>query len=115
MRILLIGGTRFIGRHVVQSALSSGHDVTIFHRGRTGADLFPDVQHLIGDRDTDLSALAVGSWDATVDTCAYFPRQVQELADALGERAGHYELVSSVSAYADGVPRGFREDAPLAQ
>ncbi len=65
MRILLIGGTRFIGRHVVESALSSGHEVTIFHRGRTGADLFPDAEHRLGDRDSDLSALADGSWDAT--------------------------------------------------
>lgn len=115
MRILLIGGTRFIGRHVVESALAQGHDVTIFHRGHTGADLFPDVERRIGDRDSDLSALTDGSWDATVDTCAYFPRQVHELADTLGDRAGHYQIVSSVSAYADGVTRGFREDAALAQ
>ena len=115
MRILLIGGTRFIGRHVVESALAAGHDVTIFHRGKTGDDLFPDVEHRIGDRNSDLSALADGSWDATVDTCAYVPRQVQELADVLGDRAGHYQLVSSVSAYASPAPRGYREDAPLAE
>jgi 2'-hydroxyisoflavone reductase len=115
MRILLIGGTRFIGRHVVESALAAGHDVTIFHRGKTGGELFPDVEHRIGDRNTDLSSLADGRWDATVDTCAYVPRQVHELAEALGERAGHYELVSSVSAYASPPLRGFREDAPLAQ
>jgi len=114
MRILLIGGTRFIGRHVVVSALAAGHDVTLFHRGRTGADLFPDVDHLIGDRNSDLSALSQGSWDATVDTCAYFPRQVHELATVLGDRGGHYELVSSVSAYASPASRGYREDAPLA-
>jgi 2'-hydroxyisoflavone reductase len=115
MRILLIGGTRFIGRHVVESALAAGHDVTIFHRGRTGADLFPDVEHRIGDRDSDLSALADGRWDATVDTCAYVPRQVHELADALGDRAGHYQMVSSVSAYASPSSRGYHEDAPLAE
>lgn len=115
MRILLIGGTRFIGRHVVESALAAGHDVTIFHRGKTGAELFPDVEHRIGDRNSDLSALSQGSWDATVDTCAYFPAQVHTLADALGDRAGHYEIVSSVSAYASPATRGYREDAPLAQ
>jgi 2'-hydroxyisoflavone reductase len=115
MRILLIGGTRFIGRHVVESALAAGHDITIFYRGKTGRELFPDVEHRIGDRNADLSALAEGSWDATVDTCAYFPRQVQQLADVLGDRAGHYELVSSVSAYASPIPRGFNEDAPLAE
>jgi 2'-hydroxyisoflavone reductase len=114
MRILLIGGTRFIGRHVVASAIEAGHEVTIFHRGQSGADLFPDVEHRIGDRNSDLSALADGHWDATVDTCAYLPAQVHELADALGERGGHYLLVSSVSVY-DSPPRGYAEDAPLAE
>ena len=60
MRILVIGGTRFVGRHVVEQALARGHNVTLFHRGRTGADLFPDVEHRLGDRDSDLSALASG-------------------------------------------------------
>jgi nucleoside-diphosphate-sugar epimerase len=114
MRILMIGGTRFIGRHMVELALAAGHDVTVFHRGQSGAELFPGVEHRIGDRNSDLSALADGTWDATVDTCAYVPRQVQELADVLGERAGHYLLVSSVSAYASPGQRGYREDAPLA-
>ncbi len=114
MRILMIGGTRFIGRHVVEQALARGHEVTLFHRGRTGADLFPDVEHRTGDRDGDLSALAEGSWDATVDTCAYFPRQVQSLADALQGRGGHHLLVSSVSAYAPADGPGLTEDAPLA-
>jgi 2'-hydroxyisoflavone reductase len=115
MRILMIGGTRFIGRHVVSAALDRGHQVTIFHRGRTGADLFPDVEHRIGDRNEDLSALTDGEWDATVDTCAYYPRQVQELADALGGRGGHHLLVSSVSAYAPADGPGTTEDGPLAE
>jgi 2'-hydroxyisoflavone reductase len=115
MRILLIGGTHFIGRHVVESALAANHEVTIFHRGKTGADLFPDVEHRIGDRNADLSQLEEGSWDATVDTCAYLPNQVHELANVLGDRAGHYLLVSSVSAYASPITRGYREDAPLAE
>ena len=115
MRILMIGGTRFIGRHVVEAALAGDHDVTLFHRGRTGADLFPDVEHRLGDRNSDLSELATGEWDATVDTCAYLPRQVQTLADALGGRGGHHLLVSSVSAYASPEGPGFTEDAPLAQ
>jgi 2'-hydroxyisoflavone reductase len=117
MRILIIGGTRFIGRHVVERALLAGHDVTLFNRGFSGRHLFPDVEHLIGDRDTDLSRLAgpgSGTWDATVDMCAYVPRQVHALADALGGRGGRYTLVSSVSAYAGSVPVGFKEDAPLA-
>jgi 2'-hydroxyisoflavone reductase len=115
MRILMVGGTRFIGRHVVEAALTAGHDVTLFHRGRTGVDLFPDVEHRLGDRDSDLSGLADGEWDATVDTCAYVPRQVQTLADALGGRGGHHLLVSSVSAYSSPEGPGLTEDAPLAQ
>jgi 2'-hydroxyisoflavone reductase len=118
MRILIIGGTRFVGRHVVEQALDRGHDVTVFHRGRTGGGLFQardGVQVLTGDRDSDLSALTGGEWDATVDTCAYVPGQVQELADALGERAGHYLIVSSVSAYRTPERAGYTEDAPLAE
>ena len=114
----MIGGTRFIGRHVVDAALARGHEVTLFHRGRTGADLFPGderVERRIGDRDGDLDALADGEWDATVDTCAYVPRQVQMLADVLGERGGHHLLVSSVSAYAEPAGPGFTEDSPLVQ
>ena len=115
MRILMIGGTRFIGRHVVLAALAAGHEVSLFHRGRTGPELFPELDHRLGDRDSDLSALADGEWDATVDMCAYVPRQVQSLADTLGTRGGHHLLVSSVSAYAAPDGPGFTEDAPLAE
>ncbi len=111
----MVGGTRFIGRHVVQHALDRGHEVTLFHRGRTGTDLFPEVEHRTGDRDSDLSALARGEWDATVDTCAYVPRQVHGLADALGGRGGHHLLVSSVSAYAPAGGPGLTEDSTLAE
>lgn len=109
----MIGGTRFVGRHIVAAALAASHEVTVFHRGRTGADLFPDVEHRFGDRDGDLAALTDGHWDATVDTCGYVPRQVHALADRLGDRAGHYTFVSSVSAY-DRPAAGYREDAALA-
>jgi 2'-hydroxyisoflavone reductase len=113
MRILVIGGTRFVGRHFVEEAVAAGHEVTVFHRGRTGIDLFPDLDHRIGDRDSDLSALADGSWDATVDACAYVPRQVHALADALGDRGGRHLLVSSVSVYAPPDGPGIAEDAAL--
>jgi 2'-hydroxyisoflavone reductase len=115
VRILTIGGTQFIGRHFVQAALDGGHEVTIFHRGRTGAGLFPQATHLTGDRDQDLGALAAGRWDATVDFCAYLPRQVRALAAALGARGGRHMLISSVSAYRAPAPAGFGEGWPLAE
>lgn len=122
MRILITGGTRFVGRHIAQAALDAGHEVTLFHRGRSGADLFPQATHLTGDRDGPLDApgglgaLAGGSWDATIDTSAYFPRQVRTLAQALGGRGGHYVYISSTSAYSTPVvTRGFSENASLAE
>ena len=110
MRILMIGGTKFVGKHIVTAALDAGHEVTIFTRGRSGADLFPEAERRIGDRNVDLGRLWEGRWDATVDTCAYFPRQVSSLADALGERAGHYLLISSVSAYAPPERAGYSDN-----
>jgi 2'-hydroxyisoflavone reductase len=115
MRILFIGGTAFVGRHTAQAAIEAGHDVTLFHRGRTGSALFPDATHLTGDRNGDMSALADGSWDATIDVCAYFPRQVRSLATALGGRGGRYVFISSVSAYSLSVPWGYDESAELAE
>jgi 2'-hydroxyisoflavone reductase len=115
MRILFIGGTAFVGMHTAQAAIEAGHDVTLFHRGRTGSALFPDATHLTGDRNGDMSALADGSWDATIDVCAYFPRQVRSLATALGGRGGRYVLISSVSAYSLSVPWGYDESAELAE
>ena len=116
MRILVVGGTRFVGRYVVEAALAGGHEVTVFHRGRTGPDLFPDARHLIGDRNADLSVLTADPadrWDATVDACAYVPRQVQQVAEALGDRAGRYLLVSTTSVYDASRGLGHDEDAPL--
>ena len=114
MRILIIGGTAFVGRHIAQAASDRGHDLTLFHRGKTGADLFPQATHLSGDRDESLSALSAGAWDATIDTCAYFPRQVRSLAAQLRGRGGRYVYISSVSAYSPSVPPGYDESAPLA-
>jgi 2'-hydroxyisoflavone reductase len=115
MRILIIGGTLFVGRHITEAAIAAGHEVTVFNRGRSGADLFPGATHLTGDRNTDLSSLADGEWDVTIDVCAYFPRQIAMLAEALGGRGGHYIYISSTSAYKAPVSPGFDEDAPLAE
>lgn len=112
MRILVVGGTRFVGRFLVAEAITRGHEVTVLHRG-VGCDGAPGVQHLHADRDDDLSVLATGQWDATVDTCAYWPRQVTSLAAALGDRGGRHLLISTVSVYADAPRPGLDEDAPL--
>ena len=112
MRILVLGGTLFLGRHVVDAALASGHEVTLFNRGRTRPELFPDVEKLHGDRDGELGALSGRTFDAVVDTSGYLPRVVEATLDALGD-VGHYAFVSSVSVYADlSTPAG--EDAPRA-
>jgi 2'-hydroxyisoflavone reductase len=114
MRILVIGGSSFVGRHIVQTALDRGHDVTLFNRGQTNPDAFPKAEHLIGDRNSDLSALDGRSWDATVDVCAYVPKQVRTLLETLGSRAGHVTFISTISVYGDiPVDSGFGEDAPL--
>lgn len=112
MRILIIGGTRFVGRHLVAAAIARGHTVTVLHRGIecSGA---PGSEHLHADRDGDLSLLAGREWDATVDVCAYWPRQVSSLADALGERGGRHVLISTVSVYAEAPQPGLDEQAPL--
>jgi 2'-hydroxyisoflavone reductase len=111
MRILIIGGTRFVGYAMAEAALAAGHDVTLLHRNAT-AEL-PDATHLLADRDGDLSVLADGHWDATIDVCAYLPGQVASLHDALGDRGGHHVFVSTVSVYADQAAAGADEDAAL--
>ncbi|MCB0907465.1 MAG: NAD-dependent epimerase/dehydratase family protein [Nocardioidaceae bacterium] len=110
MRLLVIGGTRFVGRHLVEAALAAGHEVTLLHRSATS--LFPSARHLLADRNGDLAVLAEGEWDATVDVCAYLPRQVRSLAEALGGRGGHHVLVSSVSVYAGLTGPDTDEDGP---
>ncbi len=115
MRVLIIGGTQFVGRAVSGSALEAGHEVTLLHRGRTGSDLFPTAEHIVADRDVDLSALEGRSFDATVDVCAYYPRQVHALASVLGDRGGHHVYISSVSAYADPAAPGAGESTPLVE
>jgi 2'-hydroxyisoflavone reductase len=114
VRVLVIGGTQFVGRAIVDEVLASGDEVTLFHRGKTNPDLFPEVEHRLGDRNVDLSALAEGEWDATIDPSAYFPRQVRELGDAMGGRGGRYVHISSVSAYDTMTTPGLNEDSPLA-
>lgn len=101
MKVLILGGTVFVGRHLVDAALERGDEVTLFNRGRTSTDLFPSVERLRGDRDGDLAALAGREWDVAVDTSGYVPRVVRQTAELLGEAVGRYCFVSSMSVYAD--------------
>jgi 2'-hydroxyisoflavone reductase len=114
MRILVLGGTSFVGRAIVADALSQGAEVTLFSRGKTGADLFPGAARLLGDRDCgDYAALRAGSWDAVADVSGYVPRHVRQAMDALEGRVGRYLFISSHAVYArTGVGPGATEDTP---
>ena len=115
MRILVLGGTSFVGRAIVEEALGAGHELTLFSRGRTGGDLFPDVERRTGDRTTgDLASLADGSWDAVVDVSAYVPRHVQQAAELLRDAAGRYLFISTGSVYdvRQAPPTDLSEDSP---
>jgi 2'-hydroxyisoflavone reductase len=101
MRLLVLGGTAFLGRHTVEAALARGDEVTIFTRGRTNPELFPAAEHLAGDRDGGLDALAGRTWDGVVDTSGYVPRVQRMSAELLRSAVGRYVFVSSISVYAD--------------
>ncbi len=115
MRLLIIGGTIFLGRHLVEQAITRGHTVTLFNRGRSNPELFPEAEHLIGDRSRDLSALAGRTWDAVIDTCGYHPRDVRAAVQTLTDQVGRYLFVSTLSVYADDAPAGVTEDSPVAR
>jgi 2'-hydroxyisoflavone reductase len=100
VKILVLGGTQFVGRAVVEAALAAGDDVTLFHRGQTNAGLFPDAEHVLGNRDGGLGALAGRTWDACVDVSGYLPRLVGDSAAALQDSVSRYVFVSTISVYA---------------
>lgn len=112
MKILIIGGTRFLGRHLVNSARVRGHEVTLFNRGKTNPGLFRNVETISGDREKDLDQLS-GQWDAVIDTCGYFPRIVRMSAEALKDKVEKYVFISSVSVYADFKKIGINESYPV--
>jgi 2'-hydroxyisoflavone reductase len=115
MHILLIGGTIFLGRHLVDAALARGHRITLFNRGRHGAELFPEVERLRGDRDrdSDMAALAGHTWDAVIDTCGYIPRHVRAAAELLAPSVGHYTFISTISVYPEYSKVGIDEGDPV--
>jgi 2'-hydroxyisoflavone reductase len=113
MRLLILGGTRFVGRHVVDAALEGGHQVTLFNRGLTNPGLYPEVEKLRGGRGEDLSALSGRSFDAVLDIAGYLPRHVKLSTSKLRPRAKRYVFVSSISVYSDFSRRGIDESSPL--
>jgi 2'-hydroxyisoflavone reductase len=113
MRILIIGGTRFLGRHLVDSALARSHDVTLFNRGRSNPDLFPQLETIVGDREEDVEKLKNRIWDAVIDTSGYLPRIVRLSAQVLEPTVSRYVFISSVSVYENFRKVGIRETDPV--
>jgi len=117
-RILILGGTGFLGPATIEIAQARGHKVTMFNRGKTRPDLFPGVEKLHGDRDPKkdegLKALETGTWDAVIDNSGYYPRMVGASAALLAPRTRQYLYISSISAYKEPNPENGTEDAPLA-
>jgi 2'-hydroxyisoflavone reductase len=113
MRLLILGGTVFLGRALVVAALARGHEVTLFHRGKHNPDMFPDVERIFGDRNTDIDRLDGKTWDAVIDTCGYFPRQVKASTARLAGATGHYTFISSISVYSGFEKPGMDESAPV--
>ena len=113
MKLLILGGTVFLGRHLVAAALARGDEVTLFNRGQHNPELFPEVEKLRGDRDGDLDALRGRRWDAVIDTCGYVPRVVRASAELLADAVAHYTFISSISVYADNSRPGMDESTPV--
>ncbi len=101
LKILILGGTGFLGPPTVRAALARGHEMTLFNRGRSNPELFSDLEQLRGDRDGDLAALKGRSWDAVIDTSGYIPRLVSDSARLLSNACNQYVFISSISVYTD--------------
>lgn len=114
MELLIIGGTRFVGRAIVDAAIARGHTLTLFNRGQSNPDLYPDIERIAGNRDGGLAALDGRSWDAVIDTCGYVPRLVEASARYLARAVGHYTFISTISVYTDALPPHSDENGPLA-
>jgi len=115
LKVLILGGTGFIGPHFVEILRAGGHEITLFNRGRSNPGLFPDIETLIGDRDGKIDALEGHQWNVVIDDSGYLPRQVQLTADLLKDQVQHYIFISSISAYGDFPKAGLDEDDGLAQ
>lgn len=114
MKILIIGGTKFLGRHLITAAQARRHDITLFHRGRHASEGIENVEEIFGDRNDDLAKLKNQRWDACIDTCGYLPQTVKKSSEMLKDAVEQYVFISSVSAYADFSDSDYDENAALA-
>lgn len=113
MKLLVLGGTVFVGRRIVQAALARKHEAALFNRGQSNPELYPECEKLIGDRDGDVSALRGRSFDAVIDVSGYRPEQLRRVIEALGGRIPHYTFISTISVYRRLPPgRPYDEGAP---
>jgi len=101
MKLLILGGTVFLGRAIVEAAQQRGHTLTLFNRGQSRPGMFPEVEQIHGDRTVDLSSLKGRTWDAVIDTSGYVPRHVRRSASELAGSVGHYTFISTLSVYDD--------------
>jgi 2'-hydroxyisoflavone reductase len=113
LKILILGGTAFLGPAFVNVARSRGHEITLFNRGKTNKDLYPDLVKLRGDRDGDLTALETGTWDVCLDTSGYIPHMVKASTELLKGRVDQYIFISSISVYADFKEKGLNEKSAV--
>ncbi|MGG0656929.1 SDR family oxidoreductase [Rummeliibacillus pycnus] len=112
MKVLILGGTRFLGRALVEEGLKRGHEITLFNRGNN-KEAFSEVEQLIGDRDGNVSQLENRKWDVVMDTCGFAPHQINKIAAVLRDSVEHYTFISSISVYKDWIPLHITEDYHL--
>ncbi len=113
MKLLIIGGTIFLGRYLTEAALGRGHNVTLFNRGTNNSTLWPEVDKIKGDRNKDLDKLKGRKWDAVIDTCGYHPYSVKASAEVLADIVSHYTYISSISVYQHFREMDTLEDSPV--
>jgi 2'-hydroxyisoflavone reductase len=99
LKILILGGTRFLGLHMTAYALERGHTLTFFNRGKTKTDRYPEVERIKGDRNGEIDGLKNREWDAVIDNSGYVPRHVKLSAELLAPKVKQYVFVSSISVY----------------
>lgn len=115
MKILIIGGTKFLGRHLITAAQARGHEITLFNRGKFSSETFENVEQIHGDRNIDLNKLSGRNWDAVIDTCGFLPQSVKASAEALKDAVNQYVFISSGSVYTDIKAGDYDENTPVAK